>query len=267
MISVYKDGDGFVWIPVAKENAGNDARAFLPFMGLSGKYLYGYKAQIERGAYFTALSAIQDAAINNTSEEFKVASGTERQYKAKWRHGRQQDVPLLGPTKGWVKIPIDRLTQCTDSELAFALEKSGTRFADLSETIAPVLCNDETELLGQAAILRSTIRACVPVGQSSPAKTSGVRETFVRDASVVAYVLAQARGACECCKSPAPFQRDDGQPYLEVHHVRHLANGGSDTIENAVAVCPNCHRELHCGSAKLNLVERLFANVKRLVRE
>src|SRR5262245_51569169 len=123
MISVYKDGDVFVWIPVAKENAGKPPRAFLPDLGLSGKYLFGYKARIEEGTYFKALSAIQDAAINSTAEEFEIAAGVERQYKAKWRHGRQQDAPLLSPSKGWVKVPIERLTRCAESELAQALDK------------------------------------------------------------------------------------------------------------------------------------------------
>ncbi len=42
------------------------------------------------------------------------------------------------------------------------------------------------------------------------------------------------------------FEREDGSP-LEVHHVIRLADGGSDTINNSVALCPNCHRELHFG--------------------
>ena len=39
----------------------------------------------------------------------------------------------------------------------------------------------------------------------------------------------------------------DGTPYLEVHHKIPLAKDGEDTIENAEALCPNCHREKHFG--------------------
>ncbi len=42
------------------------------------------------------------------------------------------------------------------------------------------------------------------------------------------------------------FEREDGSP-LEVHHVIRPADGGSDTINNSVALCHNCHRELHFG--------------------
>ncbi|MBE7567833.1 hypothetical protein [Acidithiobacillus sp. HP-11] len=30
-----------------------------------------------------------------------------------------------------------------------------------------------------------------------------------------------------------------------MHRVRQLADNGSDTVTNAVALCPNCDREVH----------------------
>lgn len=79
------------------------------------------------------------------------------------------------------------------------------------------------------------------------ARTVEVR-VFDRNPDVVAEVLARAAGNCEHCRSFAPFRRaSDGTPYLEVHHLVHLANGGDDTVENAVALCPNCHRQKHYG--------------------
>ena len=71
---------------------------------------------------------------------------------------------------------------------------------------------------------------------------------FVRNPDVVAEVLYQAKGVCAKCKCNAPFKkRIDGSPYLEVHHRVPLAEGGEDTVKNAVALCPNCHREFHYG--------------------
>ncbi|WP_175761315.1 HNH endonuclease [Burkholderia ambifaria] len=81
-----------------------------------------------------------------------------------------------------------------------------------------------------------------------PAKIKAVTEIYVRSADVVAEVLLRANGACERCKVPAPFLRKkDHTPYLEVHHKQRLADDGEDTVENAIALCPNCHRELHFG--------------------
>lgn len=73
---------------------------------------------------------------------------------------------------------------------------------------------------------------------------------FLRSADVIVEVLARAAGVCEECHRPAPFRRaKDGTPYLEVHHRKPLALGGEDTFENAVALCPNCHRRNHYGNS------------------
>lgn len=71
---------------------------------------------------------------------------------------------------------------------------------------------------------------------------------FRRNPDVVAEVLYRAQGKCEDCKHEAPFNRaSDGTPYLEVHHIDPLSEGGDDWVENAIALCPNCHRRAHYG--------------------
>lgn len=71
---------------------------------------------------------------------------------------------------------------------------------------------------------------------------------YQRNPDVVAEVLYRAEGKCEMCSSDAPFfKKSDGNPYLEVHHKVQLSQGGDDTVENAIALCPNCHREQHFG--------------------
>lgn len=83
-----------------------------------------------------------------------------------------------------------------------------------------------------------------------PTKITVTTQVFLRNADVVAEVLRRANGVCEICRKDAPFMRRDGTPYLEVHHRVQLALGGEDTVENAVAVCPNCHRRSHFGPAR-----------------
>lgn len=75
-----------------------------------------------------------------------------------------------------------------------------------------------------------------------------VTNAFKRNFDVIIEVLERANGNCEACFKPAPFIRArNDEPYLEVHHLIPLAEGGEDTINNAVAICPNCHREAHFG--------------------
>lgn len=81
-----------------------------------------------------------------------------------------------------------------------------------------------------------------------PEKIEVVRIQFKRNPDVVVEVLKRANGICERCKKEAPFiRKKDNTPYLEVHHKVRLIDGGEDTVENAIAVCPNCHKELHYG--------------------
>ena len=70
---------------------------------------------------------------------------------------------------------------------------------------------------------------------------------FRRNPDVVAEVLKRASGKCEKCKKDAPFMTRKKRPYLEIHHKIQLANNGDDTVKNAIALCPNCHREAHYG--------------------
>lgn len=84
-----------------------------------------------------------------------------------------------------------------------------------------------------------------------PARTPVVVFALDRNPDVVAEVLLRAKGECQRCKQPAPFlRRKDLTAYLEVHHVKQLADGGEDTVENAIALCPNCHRDEHYGVKK-----------------
>lgn len=69
--------------------------------------------------------------------------------------------------------------------------------------------------------------------------------TFVRDRYVSDYAKQRAHGICQLCGRPAPFKDRDGKPYLESHHIIWLSNGGEDSIDNTVALCPNCHRKMH----------------------
>jgi len=81
-----------------------------------------------------------------------------------------------------------------------------------------------------------------------PKPVNVITTVYRRNPDVVAEVLERAQGMCEKCQQPAPFLRAaDRTPYLEVHHIITLAEGGNDTVDNAMAVCPNCHRELHYG--------------------
>ena len=106
-----------------------------------------------------------------------------------------------------------------------------------------------------------------PKGKKKPNKNSSEVTQYIRDPEVVAWVLNEANGICESCGINAPFEKEDGTPFLEVHHLRRLADGGSDTTTNAIAACPNCHRELHYGVHKSSLMQSIYSKVGRSIVE
>ncbi|GLO70062.1 hypothetical protein MACH17_15790 [Phaeobacter inhibens] len=86
--------------------------------------------------------------------------------------------------------------------------------------------------------------------KSAKAEVNSVTSTvFVRNSEFSRKVRQAANGVCDACKRKT-FQTQSGDWFLEVHHKKWLSEGGTDTIENMVALCPNCHRQEHFGSTR-----------------
>lgn len=115
---------------------------------------------------------------------------------------------------------------------------------DVAEVERLALANEVKSLQADPAALAAALAASPRVPAYSMAQT----KVFKRSAAVVAAALARAAGICEACGQAAPFLKAaDGEPYLEVHHKQQLADGGMDHLDNAEALCPNCHRKSHFG--------------------
>ncbi|WP_081891471.1 HNH endonuclease [Verrucomicrobium sp. BvORR106] len=180
------------------------------------------------------------------------------------------------PTPDWLKVCSSSLTHL----LSWALQRR--IFRDAPSTHACKICFRhapfEFELLG----LRPTsdpiefenlvktalkiIELPPPLGQLQPSRIEREVVQFSRDPWVHAYVLRRSAGHCERCGAPAPFLTPEGSPYLEVHHIVTLAEGGQDTINNTVALCPNCHRECHLGTRADTIADQLFQMVENKMK-
>ena len=114
---------------------------------------------------------------------------------------------------------------------------------------SPVEIEDVTKVsnrLWKLSLTALRVRALrePPKTDSNATRKTGVQE---RSEAVRVYVLRRADGKCEGCNSPAPFDFTDGQPYLEAHHIRRVADRGPDHPAWVIALCPNCHRRVHYG--------------------
>lgn len=70
---------------------------------------------------------------------------------------------------------------------------------------------------------------------------------YIRSEAIKDYAQTRADGICELCESEGPFEKQDGEPYLEVHHLDELGEGGADSPDRVAALCPTCHSEIHYG--------------------
>lgn len=129
------------------------------------------------------------------------------------------------------------------------------RLADIRQiivqggSVSPLaVVNEQLAAAVQQSLLSSAAqrRARLQSAPLLPRRIQVTTTVFVRNPDVVAETLVRAGAVCEQCTKPAPFmRRSDGSPYLEVHHRIPLAVGGQDSVANAIAVCPNCHRAAH----------------------
>ena len=115
-------------------------------------------------------------------------------------------------------------------------------------TLTKVFEDEEWKISKAKKLSRQKRRELLAKSDPKPTKTIVSQVVFNRNQYVIAEVLDRANGICEKCQNPAPFNKDkDSLPYLEVHHKIPLAENGDDTVENAIGLCPNCHRQAHYG--------------------
>lgn len=83
------------------------------------------------------------------------------------------------------------------------------------------------------------------VHQKEPNKQEYVRETFARDRGWVKQAKEKFGSYClhPSCKNT--FNKQDGMPYIEVHHIIPLFEGGEDAVWNLVVVCAHHHKMAH----------------------
>lgn len=75
------------------------------------------------------------------------------------------------------------------------------------------------------------------------------------------YVLMRAQGRCELCGKPAPFEID-GEPYLQLDHIIPISRGGSNSIDNLAALCPNCNC-FKSNKIDSSMIQTILDNVAR----
>lgn len=155
-------------------------------------------------------------------------------------------------SSAWLSVG-DRVVIGNIGSSLFAAKISASAYSE-DEITANVLKNASQE----------TIFARAKQASGKPNRRVVSRDDFVRNPFVVKAALIRSKGACETlgCKNIL-FPRDDGSPYMEVHHIVPLGEHGDDTLINVAALCPHCHRELHFGRSRMARRAALIAHIAK----
>lgn len=67
------------------------------------------------------------------------------------------------------------------------------------------------------------------------------KEREIIDPAIRKAVMSRDNNTCQCCKRGGPDYVD----ILDLHHIKEVFLGGADTVENSIALCTNCHKQVH----------------------
>ena len=159
-------------------------------------------------------------------------------------------LPLLQTYKNLELAAYDVVRQAANDNIKYI----EIRFAPSQHLLENLTLEEAVE--AAAKLPSSTRKQILATESKTPVLTEVTTRVYKRSPYVVAEVLLRAKGKCQSCKRDAPFLKEDGTPFLEVHHIEWLSKGGEDSVENAIALCPNCHRQAHYGALELVAVNK-----------
>ncbi|WP_421152757.1 HNH endonuclease [Aeromonas dhakensis] len=190
-----------------------------------------------------------------------LCNGSVNHVKASYYYSERLSDPSRTPEPRMGHELISSWLQVNDF---LVIGNIGQQLFAIKSTSAPE-ANEGIELEVIKRANKNTIfeRAKKVVGKPKCREIS--RIDFYRNPYIVAAALLRADGKCEfpgCARTL--FQKYDNTPYLEVHHIQPLSEGGGDELKNVAALCPHCHREQHFGKEKEKLRENLFSHISML---
>jgi 5-methylcytosine-specific restriction endonuclease McrA len=164
-----------------------------------------------------------------------------------------QKVPIYKPTGGFYEsiayqtvrnsqIPPWQNSIRKLSDAAFKEILTATKLG------VEILC-DASDIEKQEDPIYSLILLNDRYSNYSPEKKNKIISAHIdRGKSVTNSLKAILGATCQICGITG-FQKNNGERYIEAHHLAQLSQNLSNSLctDNIILVCPNCHREIHYG--------------------
>lgn len=137
-----------------------------------------------------------------------------------------------------------------DAKLRGLLEKLGQEEVEGSEGLGGLVDNPDAGTLSGIAELEAKMKNMKPEQKRRVS-------VYIERGRIAALAKRQTGYKCLLCEAmnlkPIGFLKDNGQPYVEAHHVDQVANlaVGALGLANIITLCANHHRQMHYGNVHL----------------
>ncbi len=124
--------------------------------------------------------------------------------------------------------------------------------------------NRGTYTLREPVILHGELseEAVAFVHETEPNKKEYVRESFARDRGWVKDAKEKFGSYCLHPNCKNTFNKQNGLPYIEVHHIIPLFEGGEDAVWNLAVICAHHHKMAHFADSDTQIdLRKLFLNI------
>lgn len=147
-----------------------------------------------------------------------------------FQSSKELDIQAFSPEN---KHPFDKVRQ----QLQVLRKEGVLTFVD----------NRGTYTLRNPAVLEGELldKGIALISQDKPDKQEYLRETYARDRGWVKKAKENLGMYCLHPECKNTFKKEDGLPYIEVHHIIPLFEGGEDGIWNLAVVCAHHHKMAH----------------------
>jgi len=104
----------------------------------------------------------------------------------------------------------------------------------------------------------------VKIQTETPEKKEYLIEIYTRNIGWANEAKKRLGLFCICSGCSNSFVKDDGTPYIEVHHIIPLCRGGEDAVWNLAVLCAHHHRKSHYANVKtrIEMEKTLLKEVK-----
>lgn len=233
------------------------------FTGDSGEK-YGYKDEFRSDGLFWYTGEGQTGDMEMTKGNLAIYEHEKRNKTLLlFEYVKTAYVRFLGEVL-FVSYHIEeRLDVNDDSRKVFIFHLALTDTSTIEEVKEPSPVYNTKQISKREFTLEDLKQLAISKTPNNLSKKEIITHVAIRSEAIKKYVLMRANGVCEGCGKGAPFKTKSG-PFLEAHHVNRLSDGGPDHPHLVIALCPNCHREIHYGINGNSYNQILIDNLKIL---